>query len=96
MPGNVASTAGSDGTRPPWSRTTARAASDSATARRLYPSPRHSHSTSDRGAPASDLTVGKRRRNERYAGTTRPACVCCSMTSLTSTRYASGFDVRHG
>ena len=39
--------------------------------------------------------MGKRRRNERNAGTTRLACVCWSITSDTQTAYGS-CEPRHG
>jgi hypothetical protein len=83
IPGSRRSATGSLGTRPSWSRAIVRAASDSATARRLYPRPSHSMTTSWRVARASDRSVGNRRRNETYAGTTRAACVCCSIISET-------------
>src|SRR5918996_3222738 len=66
------------------------AASDRDTARRLYPRPCHSRITSAREARASAVTLGNRFRKRRYAGRTRVAWVCCSMNSLTRTRYGSG------
>src|SRR6266550_8104568 len=64
-------------------------------ARRLYPRPDHSRSTSASGAQERARSVGKRRRKRRYAGTTRETCVCWSITSLTRTRYGSRVR-RHG
>src|SRR6185436_6394989 len=81
--------------RPPCSETTARAARESATARRLYPRPLHSRMTSDGDAAASARTLGKSFMNARYGATTRGACVCWSMTSETRTRYGVG-RIRQG
>src|SRR4029077_8594435 len=64
-------------------------------ARRLYPRPDHSRSTAPSGARESARSVGNRRRKRRYAGRTRETCVCCSITSLTRTRYGSRVR-RHG
>jgi hypothetical protein len=86
MPGSRVSVAVSLGSAPPNSRTTVRAARESATARRLYPSPAHSLTTSETGAAARSSRVGNRLTNRANAGTTRVVCVCCSMTSLTRTR----------
>jgi hypothetical protein len=40
--------------------------------------------------------VGKLTMNASNAGTTRAACVCWSITSLTSTAYGSGRARRQG
>ena len=45
--------------------------------------------TSSRPAPASDSTVGHRSIQASKRGTTRPTCVCWSITSETSTAYGS-------
>ncbi len=64
-------------------------------ARRGYPNPDHSTSTSDRPAAASDAGVAQRSRNRSHRGITRSTWVCCSITS--ATRIANGSRVRrHG
>src|SRR6185436_19199537 len=60
-------------------------------ARRLYPSPCHSLSTSLVFAHARIFVFGNFFKNELYFGMIRSACVCCNMISDTKILY--GFFV---
>ena len=84
--GEPAKRLASRGTLPSWSRTTARALSWRATARRLYPSPAHARMTSAREASASAPTSGNLAMNAPKIGSTLAAWVCWSITSETSVR----------
>ena len=63
--------------------------------RRGYPRPDHRRNASPNGATANAPEVGKASRKASYFGMTRATDVCCSITSLTSTRHGS-FVRRHG
>ena len=57
--------------------------------RRGYPRPDHNRNASPNGASANAPGVGKASRKASYFGMTRATDVCCSITSLTSTRHGS-------
>ncbi len=53
--------------------------------------------TASPGASAASAAgVGQRSSQAAYAGRTRATCVCCSMTSLTSTAHGSTPGRRQG
>src|SRR3989344_1473210 len=88
-PGNASKASMSCGRFPACLRTMSFAASCRNFARRLYPRPLQTLSTSKSGAFASARTFGNAFRNSRYFPSTLGTCVCWSITSETRILYGS-------